>query len=99
MWAIAFRARAVCRPGSIPTSSAMSAATTNGRATGNSPDASACKSFDGVQLLNRTPIQPLTQPIVRFDLDRMDDNDNRLFGVTAQVQWIPKPAYQLTLRT
>jgi hypothetical protein len=53
------------------------------------------QSFDGVQLLNRTPIQPFAQPIVRFDLDPMDDND----GVTAQVQWIPKPAYRLTLRT
>jgi hypothetical protein len=31
--------------------------------------------------------------------DRMDDNDNRLFGVTAEILWVPKPAYQLTLRT
>jgi hypothetical protein len=29
----------------------------------------------------------------------MDDNDNRLFGVTAQVSWVPKPSYQLTIRT
>ena len=29
----------------------------------------------------------------------MDDNDNRLFGVTAEIAWVPKPAYQLTLRT
>lgn len=57
------------------------------------------QSFGGAQLLNLTPIQPFTQPIVRFDLDRMDDNDNRLFGVTAQIAWAPKPAYQLTLRT
>jgi hypothetical protein len=33
------------------------------------------------------------------DFDRMDDNDNRLFGVTAQIMWLPKPSYQLTLRT
>jgi len=46
------------------------------------------QSFGGAQLLNRTPILPFTEPILRFDLDRMDDNDNRLFGVTAQVQWI-----------
>jgi hypothetical protein len=46
-----------------------------------------------------TPIGPFTQPIVRFDLDRMDDNDNRLFGVTAQISWVPKPSYQLTIRT
>jgi hypothetical protein len=57
------------------------------------------QSFGGAQLLNLTPIQPFTQPIVRLDLDRMDDNDNRLFGVTAQISWVPKPSYQLTIRT
>jgi hypothetical protein len=57
------------------------------------------QSFGGAQLLNLTPFQPFTQPIVRLDLDRMDDNDNRLFGVTAQISWMPKPSYQLTVRT
>ncbi len=57
------------------------------------------QSFEGAQLLNLTPFQPFTQPIVRFDLDRYDDNDNRLFGVTAEIAWTPKPAYQLTVRT
>jgi hypothetical protein len=57
------------------------------------------QSFGGAQLLNLTPFPPFTQPIVRFDLDRMDDDDNRLFGVTAQIAWTPKPSYQLTLRT
>jgi hypothetical protein len=57
------------------------------------------QSFEGAQLLNLAPIQPLTQPIVRLDLDRMDDNDNRLFGVTVEIMWVPKPAFQLTLRT
>jgi hypothetical protein len=55
--------------------------------------------FGGLQLLNRTPIGPFTEPIVRFDLDRMDDNDNRLFGVMVQIQWIPKPSYLMTFRT
>jgi hypothetical protein len=55
--------------------------------------------FGGAQILNFAAIEPFTQPVVRFDLDRMDDNDNRLFGITAQVAWIPKPSYQLTLRT
>lgn len=55
--------------------------------------------FGGAQLLSLTPFQSFTQPIVRFDLDRMDDDDNRLFGVTAQIAWTPKPSYQLTLRT
>ena len=57
------------------------------------------QSFGGAQLLNLMPFQPFIQPIVRLDLDRMDDNDNRLFGVTAQIAWTPKPSYQLTLRT
>lgn len=57
------------------------------------------QSFGGAQLANLATIQPFTQPVVRLDLDRMDDNDNRLFGVTAQIMWVPKPAYQLTLRT
>jgi opacity protein-like surface antigen len=57
------------------------------------------QSFGGAQIFNLTPFQPFTQPIVRLDLDRMDDNDNRLFGVTAQIAWVPKPSYQLTVRT
>jgi hypothetical protein len=55
--------------------------------------------FGGAQLLNLTPFAAFTQPIVRLDLDRMDDDDNRLFGITAQIAWTPKPSYQLTLRT
>ena len=57
------------------------------------------QSFGGAQLLNFVQFQSFTQPILRLDLDRMDDNDNRLFGVTAQISWVPKPAYQLTIRT
>jgi len=57
------------------------------------------QSFGGLQLPNATLVQPFTQPIVRLDLDRVDDNDNRLFGVTAQIMWVPRPSYQLTLRT
>jgi hypothetical protein len=55
--------------------------------------------FGGAQLLNLSPFQPFTQPIVRFDLDRYDDSDNLLFGVTAEIAWTPKTAYQLTVRT
>ena len=57
------------------------------------------QSFGGAQLPVLTPFPSFTQPTVRLDLDRMDDNDNRLFGVTAQIAWVPKPAYQLTIRT
>lgn len=57
------------------------------------------QSFGGAQLLNLMPFQSFTQPTMRIDIDRMDDNDNRLFGVSAQIAWTPKPAYQLTIRT
>jgi len=57
------------------------------------------QSFGGAELLRFTPVDAFTQPILRLDLDKMDDNDNRLFGVTAQVSWTPKPAYQLVVRT
>ncbi|WP_027553369.1 hypothetical protein [Bradyrhizobium sp. Cp5.3] len=57
------------------------------------------QSFGGAQLVNQTLAHSFTQPILRLDLDRMDDNDNRLFGITAQIAWMPKPSYQLTLRT
>ena len=55
--------------------------------------------FGGAQILNVTPIQSFTQPVLRLDIDRMDDDDNRLFGVTAEIAWVPKPSYLLTLRT
>jgi hypothetical protein len=57
------------------------------------------QSFGGAELLNQTLAQAFTQPMLRLDLDRMDDNDNRLFGITAQIAWMPKPSYQVTLRT
>lgn len=57
------------------------------------------QSFGGAQIAGRTLADSFTQPILRLDLDRMDDNDNRLFGVTAQIAWMPKPSYQVTLRT
>ena len=55
--------------------------------------------WGGPNLTALPPSQPFPQPFVRLDLDRMDDNDNRLFGVTAQIAWTPKASYQLTLRT
>jgi hypothetical protein len=57
------------------------------------------QAFGGAQLLNFVSVPSFTQPTVRLDIDRMDDNDNRLFGVTGQIIWMPQPAYQLTLRT
>lgn len=57
------------------------------------------QSFGGAQLLSLPQFSSFTQPVVRFDLDRMDDDDNRLYGLTAQIAWVSKPAYQLVFRT
>ena len=57
------------------------------------------QSFGGAQFTRLVAFQPFPQPFVRLDPARMDDNDNRLFGVTAQISWVPKPSYTLTLRT
>lgn len=57
------------------------------------------QSFGGAQLLNIAPIQQFTQPIVRFDLEKLDESSNRIFGVTAEFAWTPKLAFQLIVRT
>jgi hypothetical protein len=55
--------------------------------------------FGGAQVGNLLQFKPFTQPVARFNLDKMDDNDNRLFGVAFEVAWTPKPAFQFTLHT
>lgn len=57
------------------------------------------QSFGGAQIFNALRLQPFIQPIMRIDLDRVDDDGNRLFGLTAEIMWTPKPTYQFTLRT
>jgi hypothetical protein len=57
------------------------------------------QSFGGAQLLTLEPIKPFTKPIFRFDLEKLDDDDNRLFGITAEIAWAPKPAFSFVLRT
>jgi hypothetical protein len=42
------------------------------------------QSFGGASIAGLAQVNAFTGPIVRFDLDRMDDNDNRLFGMTAE---------------
>lgn len=57
------------------------------------------QSFGGAQIGNLVQAKPFTQPTVRIDVERMDDNDNRLFGATLEVAWTPQPLVQMTLRT
>jgi hypothetical protein len=57
------------------------------------------QSFGGAQLLTLEPIKPFTKPIFRLDLEKLDDDDNRLFGITAEIAWAPKLVFGLVLRT
>ncbi len=57
------------------------------------------QSFGGANIAGLAQVKPFSGPILRFDLDRLDDSDNRLFGMTAEIDWTPKPAFLLTLRT
>jgi hypothetical protein len=57
------------------------------------------QSFGGAQLLGLEPVKPFTKPIIRLDLEKLDDDDNRLFGVTAEIAWAPKLSFGLVLRT
>ncbi|HEY0220239.1 MAG TPA: hypothetical protein VGC26_10830 [Afipia sp.] len=57
------------------------------------------QSFDGANFILPVRLPSFTQPIVKLDLERMDDNDNRLFGASFEIIWAPKPIFQLTLNT
>lgn len=58
------------------------------------------QTFGGAELAGGLiRAKAFTQPTIRLDLDRMDDNDNRLFGASFEVSWTPDPLVQFTLRT
>jgi hypothetical protein len=58
------------------------------------------QTFGGAQLGGGLlTAKAFTQPTFRIDFDRMDDNDNRLFGASLEVAWTPQPLIQMTLRT
>ena len=58
------------------------------------------QTFGGAELAGGlVRAKAFTQPTFRLDLDRMDDNDNRLFGASVEVSWTPDPLVQFTLRT
>jgi hypothetical protein len=57
------------------------------------------QAFEGASLGALVQIKPFTLPILRFDLDRLTDEDQIRFGITAEVAWAPNPTIQLTLRT
>jgi hypothetical protein len=57
------------------------------------------QTFGGARIANLVVAKAFTQPTLRLDLDRMDDNDNRLFGASLEIGWTPQPLLQLTVRT
>jgi hypothetical protein len=57
------------------------------------------QAFEGASLGALVQIKPSTLPILRFYLDRLTDEDQIRFGITAEVAWAPNPTIQLTLRT
>lgn len=57
------------------------------------------QSFDGASFLMPVKLPSFVKPIIKLDLERMDDNDNRLFGTSFEIIWAPKPIFQFTLYT
>jgi hypothetical protein len=86
---------ATVKPATIAYFGAYYQGTNNWKVTGRA----GVQSFGGAQITGLAQVKSFTGPVLRFDLDRLDDNDNRLLGFTAQVDWTPKPAFLLTLRT
>jgi hypothetical protein len=57
------------------------------------------QAFEGANLGSLLQVKPFTLPIIRLDLDRMTDDDQIRFGMTAEIAWSPNPVVQLTVRT
>lgn len=55
--------------------------------------------FGGARIASLFDFKPFTQPVARFNFDKLDDNDNRLFGLAFEIAWTPNPAFQFTLHT
>lgn len=53
--------------------------------------------FRGAEVANLINVKPVDIPFVRAELEKLDDDDNRLLAISAAVGWSPKPSFQLTL--
>lgn len=53
--------------------------------------------FDGAQVGNLIRVAPVDIKFVRAELEKLDDDDNRLMAVAVAVGWSPKASVQLTL--
>lgn len=55
--------------------------------------------FGGAQLGAVIQLPRINTAFLRMDLERLDDDDNRLFGVAAIVGWSPKLSFQIAIST
>lgn len=55
--------------------------------------------FAGASIGSLVNFGTTNRPFVQLGLERLDDDDNRLFGFAVAVGWSPKPSVQLTLST
>lgn len=57
------------------------------------------QTFGGANIGSIVQLKRTTLKFVALDYERLDDNDNKLFGLSLALGWSPKPAVQLTLST
>lgn len=55
--------------------------------------------FTGANAGSLVNVGAINRPFVQLGIERLDDDDNRLFGFAVAVGWSPKPSVQLTLST
>lgn len=51
----------------------------------------------GAHLAGLIDVTRITTPFVKLDLEKLDEDDNRLIGLSAAVGWSPKPSVQFIL--
>lgn len=55
--------------------------------------------FEGARAGSIAQVEPVNMPFVRADLERLDDDDNRLFGLAFALGWSPKLSVVVALST
>lgn len=57
------------------------------------------QTFGGANIGSLIQIDSFTKPMLRVDFDHLDDNENRLFGLSVEIAWTPRPGFQMTMST
>lgn len=55
--------------------------------------------FDGAEAASLVRLKPVTTSYVMFEVEHVDDDDNRIFAVNLGFGWSPKPVVQISLST